>query len=689
MKKNGILFGQIFFLLLQICLPLSIFSQSNTNKKFAAGPVLSPRIANYAIDVKLDTEKHLLSGSEVLTWRNTSRYDIPDLRFHLYYNAWLNDKSSFLSRLNSYYRLAGYGKNDWAYCKVKSIKIKGTRGWRDADLTQSMKYIQPDDMNSDDKTVMEVQLPRLIRPGESIEIEIEWQSKVPRTFARTGTIDEYYFLGQWFPKIGVLQDDGLWNCHQFIGTEFFSDYGVYDVKMTVPKDWIVGATGEEVDRTQNDSGTVMHHYYQADVHDFAWTTSPHFRVFTDRFEETGLPATRLRLLLMPDHLDKKERYFQATKTTLKYYGTWFGPYPYGHLTIIDPAYQSRTGGMEYPTLFTGGTRWLSPKATLSPEGVTVHECGHQFWYGIVGNNEFENAWLDEGFNTYSQSRAMEVAYPPRTLDRRYLDGFLPVLFPGIHEVYRSQGAERFDGFESGLKLDRMSRDSWQQAPGAYRINAYNKPALMLQTLENYLGWDLMQKIMSTYFERWKFKHPRPEDFFRVVNEISSLDMSWFFEQTYNSSNVFDYAVGSVRSQPVRATLGYVEEDGLLQFEEPSEEAAGDTNQAEVVPPQFKSTIIVRRWGEAIFPVEIKMTFANGDTLLERWDGSDRWARFDYVRPEKLVKVEVDPRGVLVLDINRTNNTWSAKPQARIAAYKWTGKWMIWLQSMLQFFTFFS
>jgi hypothetical protein len=646
---------------------------------------LSPRIANYQMDVRLDVDKKLIHGTEVLTWRNTTRYPAPDLQFHLYYNAWRNDKSSFFRSVR--YRnfdFSKYRDEDWAYIDVQSIQIVDSDGRQQADLTAAMEYIQPDDGNKDDRTVMRVVLPRPVAPGDTIRLKIEWESKVPRTFARTGVRGDYFFLAQWFPKIGVFEEDGTWNCHQFIQTEFYADYGVYDVKLTVPTGWIVGATGREIEKRDNDDGTTTHRYYQEDVHDFAWTTSPHFQVHTQRFAEPGLPAVEMRLLLMPDHAAKRDRYFRATAAALKYYGTWFGPYPYGHVTIVDPAYRSGTGGMEYPTLFTGGTRWLSPAAIRSPEGVTVHEMGHQFWYGIVGNNEFEYAWLDEGFNTYSTTRTLETAYSPPVAFKRYLEGFLPVVFPSVQLAERTAGADRYDGFRSELKRDRMSTPSWEYGPGGYRINSYGKPGMMLRTLENYLGWETFQKVMSTYFDRWKFRHPRPEDFFEIVNEVTGEDYGWFFEQTYDSSDLFDYAVGRVTSRRVRPARGYVEKEDELVFQALAEKEEDTEDEG-----QYHSTVFVRRWGEAILPVEVRVTFEDGEQVTETWDGRERWVRYDYQRPSKVRTVEVDPEHKLVLDVNYTNNTWMRTPQNKAAARKWVSKWMIWVQSLLEFFAFFS
>ncbi len=682
------LFSRVWFvvvLVVQFWLPAVLPAQSRPPAGGGQAP-LSPRIANYEMDVKLDVANRLLDGTEILTWKNTTRHPTSELRFHLYYNAWLNQESSMFRsvRARSFKdRFSDYRERDWAYCDVKTISLLAEGGGV-RDLTQQMAFIQPDDGNEQDRTVMRVALPKPVAPGESIRLQIAWQSKVPRTFARTGVRGDYYFIAQWFPKIGVFEPDGTWNCHQFIQTEFYADFGVYDVKMTVPAGWMVGATGKEIEKKDNGDGTTTHRFYQEDVHDFAWVTTPHFHEYHSTFDEPGLPQVDIRLLLMPDHLGKRERYFAAAKAALKYYGTWWGPYPYDHITVVDPAYRSGSGGMEYPTLFTGGTRWLSPPAFRSPEGVTVHEAGHQFWYGIIANNEFEHAWLDEGFNTYSTTRTLEQAFPNPVLTRRYFEGFIPVVFGSVPLAERTATAARYDGFRSDLKLDRMSTPSWQYGPGAYGLNSYNKPAMMLRTLENYLGWETFQKAMSTYFARWKFRHPKPQDFFDVVNEVSGQDLSWYFEQTYNSSNMFDYAVGRVASRRVAPPRGYVEKDGELVFQKGGPGSGGDGSS-----PAYRSTVFVRRWGEAVFPIDVKVTFSDGEEVLESWDGRDRWVRFDYTRDAKVQKVEVDPEHKLVLDVNPVNNSWVRKSKAKIAATKWASKWMLWLQNLMEFFAFLS
>ncbi|MFQ5637155.1 MAG: M1 family metallopeptidase [bacterium] len=662
----------------------SLFLQTGAQDN---GTALSARLANYEMDVKLDVQNRLIDGAEILTWTNSTSLPASELQFHLYYNAWRHDQTSmFKSVRYRSFKFSKYRDNDWAYCDVLSIQILPDYGWKEADITSNMEFIQPDDGNEHDRTVLRVTLPKPVAPGGTIRVNIAWQTKVPRTFTRTGVRGDYYFLAQWFPKVGVFEENGRWNCHQFIQTEFYADFGVYDAKLTVPTGWIVGATGKELEQTDNGDGSTTHRYYQEDVHDFAWVTTPHFQVHKERFEEPNLPAVEIRLLLMPDHSSKRDRYFAATRAALKYYGTWWGAYPYDHITVVDPAYKSGSGGMEYPTFFTGGTRWLSPIEMRSPEGVTVHEAGHQFWYGIIANNEFEHAWLDEGFNTFSTTRTMEQAYPNPVLTRRYFDRFIPVVFPSVNVPERTQGADRYAGLYSNMKLDKMSTLSWLYGPNAYGLNSYGKPGMMLRTLENYLGWETFQKAMSTYFERWKFRHPKPQDFFDIVNEVSGEDMSWFFEQTYNSSNVFDYAVTSVKSIAVRAPKGYLEKDGELTFLRKSDSENGNDAEEE---KRFLTTVFVRRWGEAIFPVEVKMTFADGEDVTEQWHGRDRWVRFDYEKSSKIAQVQVDPEHKLVLDVNYTNNSWVRESKAEKAALKWASKWVIWLQNVMEFFAFFS
>lgn len=637
----------------------------------------SPRNASYAMQVELDAEQRTLRGTQVLTWRNVTSRPTSELRYHVYYNGWRNDHSSWFRTGHGLdHDLAHVRDEQWAYSDVEKIELLGNE--QVVDLTADAEYISPDDGNPHDRTVLRVPLPEAVQPGESVEVRLQWKAKVPRTFARTGVRGDYYFLAQWFPKVGVFEADGTWNCHQFIQTEFYADFGVYDVSLRVPTGWIVGATGRERERIDNGDGTTTHRYVQSDVHDFAWTTAPDFLVHERKFEHSGLPSVDMRLLLRPDHSGMADRYFEATAAALRWYGQWWGAYPYDHITIVDPAYASGTGGMEYPTLFTGGTRWLSPRARRSPEGVTVHEAGHQFWYGVVANNEFEHAWLDEGFNTYSTTRTMMEAFPEHHLVERYLEGFVPVVFRGVVPAERTEGADRHVGMASGLKRDPQAKPSWQTGPRTYRINAYDKGALTLRTLENYLGWPTFQKVMSAYYEAYAFGHPTPQDFFRVAETVSGRELGWFFDQAWGSTAVFDYSVGEVASTQIRPIRGWSDHHGSLEL-------------AQGGPPEdrWETEVHVRRWGDGVFPVTVEVVFEDGTRETEHWDGRDRWARYAFETSAQVERVRVDPDHALVLDVDYTNNGWLRDSQADAAATKWSSKWMVWVQATLEAFAFFA
>jgi hypothetical protein len=619
---------------------------------------LSPRNANYRIDVRLDARARTLTGRETLVWTNISGAATSELQFHLYYNAWRNTQSTWMRehKLTTWWPdVSERLPEDFAAIDVSSLKL--TAGSIPAvDLTGAMRFIAPDDGNTHDRTVMAVPLPSAIAPGDTITIDLAWTSKVPRTFARTGFVGNYFFLGQWFPKIGVLDRAGKWNCHQFhVGTEFFSDYGVYDVRMTVPRGWLVAATGRERERRDNADGSTTHRYYQEDVHDFAWTTSPAFLERRARFEHPGLPMVEMRLMLQPDHARQAERHFEATRAALRHYGEWFGPYPYGHITVVDPAWRSDTDGMEYPTLFTAGTSWLMPREDISLEDVTVHEAGHQWWYGMVGTNEFEDAWMDEGINQYANARVNAEEFSRGREVRRFFGGFVPWVVRDVRWD-RVMFGDVIGAYRESPTVDIQATPSYQYWPRTSGPLTYSKPALWLHTLERALGWTPVQQMLATFFERWKFKHPRPGDFFQVANEVSGRDLTPFFDQVYRGSVVFDYGIENVTS---------VEED-----------------------KRFRTEVVVRRYGDGIFPVTVLVNFEGGRQRRVAWDGVGRWHKVTIDDSARAISAQIDPDQILLLDTSFTNNSFAIEPQGARAATKWASRWMVWLEDQLLTWAFF-
>lgn len=638
------------------------------------------------MQARLDPEAHTLEGSLALEWHNVADVPLQSFPFHLYWNAFRNNLST--SARGDGRRAARANQHDrgFGYTQVRSVRLLGAAGG-ETDLTGTLRYLAPDDGNADDRTVMEVTAPAPVPPGGTARFAIGWTSRVPYgDVGRAGWVHDYHFIVQWFPKIGVFWK-GAWNAHQFHPwTEFFADYGVYDVSLTLPRGFVVGATGTLQERRENEDGTDTLRFVEEDVHDFAWTASRRFREKTGRFDDAGYPPVEIRLLVQPEKEHLSERYLEATKIALRSYGTWSVPYPYGHVTVVDPPWSSASGGMEYPTLFTGGASIWAPRVLQSPESVTIHEAGHQFWYGLVATNEFEEAWLDEGLNSYHEEKAAQLALGPVGWGKRYFGltrgsrgrrGGWPVVAPG---VWIGRGENDLSDLRKEGQVDVMARMAWQyRTTPSYTLNSYGKPSLSLLTLERLVGDETMTRILRTYARRHLYGHPTTADFIAVVNEVTGQDYRWYFDQTWFSSELCDYAV-SVGNKTRRRTEGYVEgPDGSLVLSEPPKAGPG-------APAAHDAEVLLRRLGGVRLPVEVRVEFADGRTATASWDGQDRWKLLAYPGA-RVTRAVIDPAGKIAIDINPSNNSWvDEQGVARRAARKWSARYLLWLQHLLELHT---
>jgi hypothetical protein len=626
------------------------------------------------MDVTYDAAAHTLAGKSAVTFVNRTSRPFPDLCFHLYLNAWRNDRSTWLKE-------AAEG----AGLSSRNRRVKGPEwfGWSEihrialtdgTDVTPGLKYVSPDDGNPDDRTVACVPLPKPVASGETLAFTVDWAAKLPRTRARTGWKDDFVMGAQWFPKLGVATESG-WNVHQFhAGTEFFADFGDYDVTLTLPREMKgkVGASGVQKEETDF-AGGVKVRFVAEDVHDFAWTASPRYEVYRETFSEPGLPNVEMVLLLQPDHRRVKSRYFAATRAGLREYGTRYIPYPYPQVTIVDPPWGAASGGMEYPTLFTGGTSWLSPEGSGSPEGITVHEFGHQIFYGLLASNEFEEAYLDEGFNTYASDVTMRALFGESPLVKRFYG--LPVVLRSIKLPRPEFGNERYLDWQVTSRSDATSGRSYRQLDGAaIRMNAYSKTALTLASAERSLGEKTWGAVMKTYATRWAFRHPTAEDFRTVVKETAGESADALFHEAWDTSNTFDYAIGSVSTRRIAPPVGWVGEGSARTFRQAEK---GEK------PATFESVVIARRMGEATWPVDVEMTFEGGHVYRTTWDGKERWVRYRSTGP-KLLSARVDPDRKLLLDVNVLNNGLRVEDDSR-AANQWSMRLRFWAQNVLELF----
>src|SRR5579864_6742697 len=548
---------------------------------------MSQRIVHYEIEAKYDAAKHTIEGKELLTYHNLTGQALDHFPFHLYQNAfqpkstWVREAKIQGSRDIDYEH---WMSSDYGSDEITRIEVVGQ-----GDLTRKLQYIQPDDDNRDDKTVLDLHLPKPIAPGNYVQFKIDFREQMPETQARSGWKRDFLLASQWFPKVGVWWH-GAWNCHQYhASTEFFADFGVYDVKLTVPRSEVIGASGVEVSNVNNSDNTKTVTYHGDDIHDFAWTVSPRFKVHEATYQSQMGPI-KLRFLMQPAHWSQAERHERITRETLDRFEKWYGPYPYKTLTVVDPEPGSAAGGMEYPTFITGGTSWLLPEGLYEVEGVVEHEFGHQYWYGMVATNEFEDAWMDEGINSYTEVKVLDSVLGKDTSALNLM---------GATSGDR-EGLRRF--YNSVADLDPIAEKAYDYYNfGSYGGITYGKTANVLLTLEGIIGEDTMAKAMRAYFMKYRFTHPTKEDFLKTIEEASGKNLRWYFDQAVYGTQVLDYEVVSIQAFPVhwyesRENLGTERKDTLYQ-----------------------SYVAVHRKGDFVMPVDIEIVFDNGEKIREHWD----------------------------------------------------------------------
>jgi len=609
---------------------------------------MSQRVVHYQIDAKYDAAKHTVDATEVLTYHNLTGQALDHFPFHLYQNAfqpnstWVREAKLAGSRDMTYekWEAKEYGSEE-----IKSLEVAGQ-----GDLTSRLQYIQPDDGNKDDKTVADVHLPKAIAPGGYVQFKIAFHDQMPETQARSGWKRDFLLGGQWFPKVGVFWH-GAWNCHQYHATtEFFADFGVYDVKLTVPEYEVVGASGVKMSEVNNADKTKTLTYHGDDIHDFAWTVSPRFKVKEDGVYQGQMGPVQIRILMQPAHWGQVGRHEKILKESLQQFESRYGPYPYKTITLVDPEPDSAAGGMEYPTFITGDSNWFMPAGLYLPELVVEHEFGHQYWYGMVATNEFEDAWMDEGINSYSEVKVLDSILGKNTS-----------ILNMAGATFGEREQQRV-GYAIVADLDPMAQKAYDYATlNSYFGITYGKTASVLLTLEGIIGEDTMDKVMRAYFMKYRFTHPTKEDFLKTIEEVLGKDLRWYFNQAVYGSPVMDYKVLRIDSFPVN---WYEEKKSMFQKE--------DKNTV------YRSFVWLQRKDDFVMPVEVEIKFDNGEKIREHWDGVSRWTKFSYEKKAKVESAEIDPDHKILIDRNDFNNSYTAEPHGK-AARKLGNYWLFMTQ----------
>ena len=626
----------------------------------------SQRLTGYDMDVELDPEAKTVSGSMEAYWINNSGRSVPDVQMHMYLNAFRSNKSTFYTESNG---SPGSREIDYGWIEINSII-----NHRGSDLKQHMEFIQPDDGNEHDKTVLRILLPEPVRPGDTAFFYIDFTSKLPSNIRRTGFSDDFFFVAQWFPKFGVYETRGMrnaardgWNCHQFhANSEFYANHSVYQVRIKVPEQYVVGSGGQLISQEVNGEGMKILNFRAEDIVDFAWTAWPGYREYEDQWEHV-----KIKFLSPAGREDQVERQITAVKNALNYLNAHVGPFPWPHLTFVDPPTKGAgAGGMEYTTIFTSASAPRMPEFIHMPEMVTIHEFGHAYFMGILATNEFEEPWMDEGINSYWEARIMDHFYGPGK-----------GLINHEHFFLSDKEMQRMGYVHAPNRtVSDNTPFSWKYPPGSYGMLSYQKAATWLLTMQGIIGEETMDEIFKTYYKEWAFKHPSTRDFVRIANRVVRQmhgdkygeNLDWFFDQTLFGTGICDYKLAGISNHKERSFRGMVKTD-----------TAGMVVQKDESPDEdiYNSVVRVERIGEVQLPVELRVYFEDGTEVNEYWHGKDRYRYFEYLGPRRVIKAEIDPDRKLPMDVNYINNSYTIKPD-KVPQKRLIRK----LATFMQFFT---
>ncbi|WP_091876156.1 M1 family metallopeptidase [Massilia yuzhufengensis] len=645
-------------------------------------PTLSERVASYRIEATLDPVKHVVTGSQQLTWRNRSAVPVRSVYVHLYMNAFEGAGSTFYTeqrqRGEAFRSGVATGDGDWGHIALRSVKQGGAAvPWR---------FVQPDNGPATDHTVARLDLPEAVAPGATTTLDMAFTTQLPRVSARTGHFGSFHLVAQWFPKIAVLELPGergatapRWNAHEFhMESEFYADFGSYDVRLTVPKGYTVGATGELQGAPVENKGMLTHRYVQHDVHDFAWTADKRSAApLVETWTGPGSPTVTVQVLYPPEYEASAKPAMKAAKDALAWFSRTLGPYPYRTLTVVIPPFNAQeAGGMEYPTFITASGYAEVPKKSLAEyelDGVTIHEFGHGYFYGILANNEFEEPMLDEGLNEYWDTRMLRergqgVHPAPKFLQAI---GFAPAF-------------EAFDTLRLASPRDRPAdapgQNAWNRLQGISPV--YTRSATVMRDLEERIGRDAMERGFKEYYRRWKFRHPSIADFREALADGSGARAAVedvFARQVYAVSRVDD-RVSEVSSEEVLPLPGTRLESGKRVSEtQDAVDQRIDTLRAQwrkahpdakkgTGPFPFRTEVTVRREGASV-PQLLVVRFADGSSETVAWNADEKWRRFSWVKPARAVSAELDPRRSHYLDVNKLDDSRNMAPN-RSASTRW-------------------
>jgi len=479
---------------------------------------------DYTMEVTLDTETARYRGTQKLVYTNNSPETHHKVFYHLYFNAF-QPGSEMAIRLKNAADTNRRFKIDidsltpeqQGFLKVTNLRQNGTR-------VQTVAA----------ETILEVTLNEPLQSGESTTLELDFEGQVPDVIRRAGKNSGEgvaFSMAQWYPKMAEYDIEG-WNTDPYTGREFHGVWGNFDVKISLNKDFTVAASGylqnaDEIVKGYADrqkpkakKGMVTWHFVAPEVHDFTWAADANYIHYT----YPGPNGVTLHFFYKndPEIIENWKKLQADTAKMMEYYNTNIGPYPYKQYSVV----QGGDGGMEYAmlTLITGGRNYGSLF------GVTAHELAHSWFQHVLATNETKHEWMDEGFTSFISALA----------SNEILEQNKDFPLEGSYRGY-------FNLANSGFEMPQSTNANRYKHNLAYESTAYSKGAVFLGQLAYLVGKEKVFEILQAYFEEWKFRHPQPNDFRRVAERVSGIQLQWYLTDWTQTTNKIDYAINTIEN----------------------------------------------------------------------------------------------------------------------------------------------
>lgn len=579
----------------------------------------------YRISARLDAPAKKITATQSIRYTNASPDTLQQLVLHLYPNAF-RDEDSPMRRLH------------WQDFNGRLVDELGPadRGWIDID---SLRVDGHDAAFDIDYTLMRVPLEPPLLPGQATELELAWQGQIRKYRTRSGWRGAQFDMAQWYPKVAMYDTKG-WDSEVYSRGEFYGNFASFDVRLDVPADHVVAATGEltsgdagwaeararmQGESLELDAEARRSLRFQAErVHDFAWCASPQFALVDTTWNEIPIHS----FFSVDDEPDWADSMHVYGARALAWLDELVGPYPYPQMTLV---HGLQGGGMEYPMLVMNGR---------ASESLVVHEVGHIYFYGILANDETGQAWLDEGFTTWQTQRYLVERYGHQG-KRDRLSWFQRLLDrEGAWEkTRRSQAARARRG-----RVEPIDTHSHAFVE-AYGAMVYGRASLFLEHLENLLGGEIFDRGLQLYYERWALDHVTEERFREALEEVSGQKLKPVFDAWLRGTDMIDFAIDEVRAEK--------QEDCTWQ-----------------------SQVTVERVGDVPAPLKLRIEGGRGaageadrnEPLLVERSGTPRVIEIEVATNERPKRYALDPEQ-LTSDADRRNDRW---PRATRLAIDWPG-----------------